>query len=264
VRRIGVVAPAVVVLGAAAVWQFSPSVNAHAATGAFPGLAEATSFVGPAAASHSARDAFGARRSGGVTAPLRSLPNVSPSPAPQVTAVSHRAVPVKVAVVRPRLAVAATPKPTPTPAQTAALTCSGTGGVAGTGMLPYNYATIVNFLTAHGYTAVAAAGIAGNMYQESDGNPESVGTGGGGLIGFTPLPAGYVTGNPVADLQTQLQAVLTYNQGWAAYIPALNAATTPSQAAYIYMSDFERPGLPAAANREDAAVAVAQACGIGT
>ena len=145
------------------------------------------------------------------------------------------------------------------PAANAALTCTGT---AGTGMLPQNYTTIVNFLVAHGYTDVAAAGIAGNIYQESDGNPESVGSGGGGLIGWTPLPAGFVTGNVTADLQTQLQALLTFNQQWAQYIPELDAAAGPAAAADIYMTYFERPGLPAAYNREDAAVAVAQACGI--
>jgi hypothetical protein len=128
-------------------------------------------------------------------------------------------------------------------------------------MLPENYVAIVSFLIKHGYTKLAAAGIAGNMWQESKGDPESVGTGGGGLIGFTPLPAGYVTGNPAVDLQTQLSAVLTYNQQWSQYIPALNAATSATQAAEIYMSDFERPGLPAAANREAAAAAVASACG---
>jgi hypothetical protein len=129
-------------------------------------------------------------------------------------------------------------------------------------MLPYNYATIVNFLIAHGYTDIAAAGIAGNIYQESKGDPESVGTGGGGLIGWTPLPSGLVTGNPAADLQAQLTALLSYNQGWTQYIPMLNAAASPSDAAYLYMTYFERPGLPAASNREGAAVAVAQACGI--
>jgi hypothetical protein len=128
-------------------------------------------------------------------------------------------------------------------------------------MLPENYATIVDFLVAHGYSHLAAAGIAGNMYQESGGNPESVGSGGGGLIGFTPLPSGYVTGNPAADLKTQLNAVLTYNQQWAQFIPPLNAATSATEAADIYMNDFERPGLPAAANREGAAQAVAAACG---
>jgi hypothetical protein len=129
-------------------------------------------------------------------------------------------------------------------------------------MLPYNYATIVDYLVTHGYTKMAAAGIAGNIYQESKGDPESVGTGGGGLIGWTPLPAGFVTGNPAGDLQTQLGALLTYNQQWAQYIPVLNAATSPVAAADTYMNDFERPGIPAAYNREGAAAAVAQACGI--
>jgi hypothetical protein len=45
---------------------------------------------------------------------------------------------------------------------------------------------IVSFLLTHGYSDNAAAGIAGNMYQESKGNPESEGDGGGGLIGWTP------------------------------------------------------------------------------
>jgi hypothetical protein len=142
------------------------------------------------------------------------------------------------------------------------LACSGAGGAGGTGMLPLNYAAIVNYLVAHGYTHMGAVGVAGNIYQESQGNPESVGSGGGGLIGWTPLPSGFVTGNAAADLQTQLAALLTYNQGWAQYIPMLNAATNPTSAAYIYMTYFERPGIPAASNREGAAVAVAQACGI--
>lgn len=135
------------------------------------------------------------------------------------------------------------------------LTCSGSGGI-----LPANYEAIVRFLMGHGYTGLAAAGIAGNIYRESLGNPESVGTGGGGLIGWTPLPSGFVTGNPAADLRTQLSALLTYNQQWSQYLPALNAATSATQAADIYMNDFERPGVPAASEREAAAVAVAAAC----
>ena len=138
----------------------------------------------------------------------------------------------------------------------AALRCSGSSV-----MLPENYATIVGFLVGHGYSRFAAAGIAGNIFQESKGNPESVGSGGGGLIGWTPLPAGFVTGNPAADLQTQLNALLTFNQQWAQYIPALNAATSAVQAADVYMNYFERPGLPVAYNREAAAAAVASACG---
>ena len=129
-------------------------------------------------------------------------------------------------------------------------------------LLPANVTSIVSFLLANGYSDNAAAGIAGNIYQESKGDPESVGMGGGGLIGFTPLPAGYVTGNPSADLQTQLNAVLTYNQIWASYIPELNSAASPADAAYIYVTDFERAGIPAASTREASADAVASACGI--
>ena len=129
-------------------------------------------------------------------------------------------------------------------------------------MVPANYAAIVGFLTSHGYTGNAAAGIAGNIWQESGGNPESVGDGGGGLIGWTPLPGGYVTGNPAADLQTQLTAILAFNRIWAQYVPTLNAASSPAAAAAIYVTDFERAGIPAVGNREAAAEAVASACGI--
>jgi hypothetical protein len=135
--------------------------------------------------------------------------------------------------------------------------CSGSSA-----FLPENYATIVDFLVAHGYSGNAAAGIAGNIFQESKGNPESVGSGGGGLIGWTPLPAGFVTGNVAADLQTQLNQLLVYNQGWHQFVPALNAASSPAAAAEIYMLDFERPLLNIATNRVASAEAVAAACGI--
>jgi Phage tail lysozyme len=140
--------------------------------------------------------------------------------------------------------------PTPPPADA----CTGPD----TGMLPANYAEIFTFLTSRGYSGDAAAGIAGNIYQESAGNPES----GGGLIGWTPLPAGYVTGDAAADLDTQLNGILAFNQVWAQYIPTLNAAGSAADAAEVYMTYFERPGLPELANREAAATAVAAACGL--
>jgi hypothetical protein len=132
----------------------------------------------------------------------------------------------------------------------------------GGGLLPANVTAIVSFLLAHGYSHNAVAGIAGNIYQESKGNPESVGMGGGGLIGWTPLQSGMITGNYSADLQTQLKDLLTYNQIWSGYIPALNSASSPASAAYIYVTDFERAGIPAASTREQAATDVASACGL--
>jgi hypothetical protein len=166
---------------------------------------------------------------------------------------------------------AATPAATPSAASSASAS-TGSSSATGSarslscdlsgGLLPANVSAIVSFLLASGYSDNAAAGIAGNIYQESKGNPESEGMGGGGLIGWTPLPSGYVTGDVSADLETQLNALLTYNKGWSQYLPALNEAASPASAAYIYVTEFERAGIPAATTREAAAADVAAACGI--
>jgi hypothetical protein len=174
----------------------------------------------------------------------------------QTTAATHAAASAP-AATKPAAAPAAAASAPATKAAAATLSCN-----LSYSMLPDNVTAIVSFLLANGYSDNAAAGIAGNMYQESKGDPESEGMGGGGLIGFTPLPAGYVTGNPATDLQTQLNAVLSYNQGWASYLPALNAAASPADAASIYVTDFERAGIPAASTREASADNVASACGI--
>jgi hypothetical protein len=181
-----------------------------------------------------------------------------------------RPAPAQAAASQPSQAPASAPTPASTPSASATksasasptrtastVSCSGNSY-----LLPENVTAIVSFLLANGYSDNAAAGIAGNIYQESKGDPESVGDGGGGLIGFTPLPSGYVTGNSSADLQTQLNAILSYNQAWASYIPELNAASSPSDAADIYVTDFERAGIPAAGTREASAEAVASACNI--
>jgi hypothetical protein len=245
VRRAGIAIPVVAVLGALAAASqlnaFAPAV-AGAKSTARHQQAEAAAneaLIGPAARAVITP----ARLSESIRSDLYQAPRPKPKPSKPAPAPTHAS------------ASAAAPPSSAPAAHTMA--CSGTSG-----MLPANYATIVSFLTAHGYTGIAAAGIAGNIYQESMGNPESVGSGGGGLIGWTPLPAGFVTGNPAADLQTQLAAILTFNQQWAAYIPALNAATSPAQAADIYVQDFERAGIPAAASREASAEAVAAACGL--
>lgn len=133
--------------------------------------------------------------------------------------------------------------------------CSGTGGP-----LPQNVQAIVAFLIAHGYSANGAAGVAGNIYQESGGNPESGSGGAGGLIGWTPLPAGYITGDTARDLQTQLNGILSFNNQFASDLPALNSAASPAAAADIYVTDFEHASNPVAGTRESSAEAVAAAC----
>lgn len=249
-RRAGRVAPAVAVAAALATGSHPTILGPTAA--AIAGLADPAQLSHPGQVAspsigHLAAATGGARRPQrtGATGPGRTATHANTWPAGSR---STAASPGR-SSGHPKRAVGATAHRTPA--------CSGTSG-----MLPANYAAIVGFLTAHGYAGNAAAGIAGNIYQESKGNPESAGSGGGGLIGWTPLPAGFVTGNPSADLDTQLAAILSYNQQWSAYLPALNAATSAAAAADIYMNDFEHPGIAAASNRETAATAVAMACGI--
>ena len=199
---------------------------------------------------------------GAAYAPKHAKPAPSHAPAATPTAAAAHAAASASAPARAAQApvapaqAASSAAPAKAPAATT-LSCN-----VNSGLLPANVTAIVSFLLAHGYSDNAAAGIAGNIYQESKGDPESEGMGGGGLIGWTPLPSGFVTGNVSADLQTQLSAVLTYNQGWAQYVPALNAAGSPAAAADIYVTDFERAGIPAADTREASAQDVASACGI--
>jgi hypothetical protein len=186
-------------------------------------------------------------------APSRK-PAAVPSPTHATATASAHAAPAHAAVV------AAAPATTTAVTHAAAATTLSCN--LSSSLLPDNVTAIVSFLVAHGYSDNAAAGIAGNIYQESKGNPESEGMGGGGLIGWTPLPPGFVTGNVTADLQTQLSALLTFNQGWSQFLPTLNSAASPSSAASIYVTDFERAGIPAADTREASAQNVASACGI--
>ena len=198
----------------------------------------------------------------------KATPSYTPAAAPSASSTSS--TPAKPAAATPSAASttrAATQVATQVATQAATVTSKPATAATlscnlNYSMLPKNVTAIVSFLLANGYSHNAAAGIAGNIYQESKGNPESVGMGGGGLIGWTPLQSGMVTGNPAADLQTQLSALLTYNKIWSSYIPALNAAASPASAAYIYVTDFERAGIPAASTREAAASNVSIACGL--
>jgi LysM repeat protein len=103
-------------------------------------------------------------------------------------------------------------------------------------------ATTALFLYQHGYSRIGAAGVVACIAGESGGNPESVGDGGGGLIGWTPLRPGLVSGNPTADLNAQLQALLQYNDQYGS-VSALNSQPNPVAAADYYSQEFERPAV---------------------
>jgi len=113
-----------------------------------------------------------------------------------------------------------------------------------------NLLAIGQFLVANGYSKAAAAGVASCVDGESAGNPESVGSGGGGLIGWTPLGSAapntnIITGNVAQDMMTQLSDLLYYNANeiGQAQVTELNSISDPVEAADFYSQNFERPAV---------------------
>jgi hypothetical protein len=112
------------------------------------------------------------------------------------------------------------------------------------GMFGENLMGLGQFLVAHGYSPAAAAGIAACVAGESSGDPEAVGDGGGGLIGWTPLPPGFITGDTGRDFAVQMSQVVEYNlRQNPGSIPVLNAIRDPVDAADFYSQNFERPAV---------------------
>jgi hypothetical protein len=113
-----------------------------------------------------------------------------------------------------------------------------------------NLLAIGQYLVDNGYSKAAAAGVASCVDGESGGNPESVGDGGGGLIGWTPLGSAapnsnIVTGNVSADMLAQLADILYYNSNeiGASRVAELNSQTDPVAAADFYSQNFEKPAV---------------------
>jgi hypothetical protein len=131
----------------------------------------------------------------------------------------------------------------------------GGGNVTGNGVP----AQIARVLLANGVNRIGAAGIIGNAYAESSFDPAAQGYGGGGLWGFTASP------NSLADLQAYasqrggqwtnaaLQTRFLLEHVAPSTISAINAAGTPEAAAEIFMTQFERPGIPRLDVRQEAA-----------
>lgn len=120
---------------------------------------------------------------------------------------------------------------------------------------------IAQTLFAHGANKTAAAGIIGNAWRESKMDPSAEGTGGGGLFGFTAgaislanlkAAGGKNWANPVFQTQFML------GHGGQGLIPSLNASGSPEAAAALFMNQWERPGIPAQAERESGARAAFQ------
>ena len=114
-----------------------------------------------------------------------------------------------------------------------------------------NYLLAVGqYLVDNGYSTAAAAGIASCVDGESGGNPEAVGTGGGGLIGWTPIGsaapnANIITSDVSQDTTTQLADILYYNSNeiGQSLVDELNSQTDPVAAADFYSQNFEKPAV---------------------
>ena len=128
-------------------------------------------------------------------------------------------------------------------------------GGQGSNGVPSNLITVGKFLMGRGYNRAAAAGAAGVVGGEAvpPGNPESVGSGGYGLIGWTPpfsraeMVAGAVpsppTGNAAVDMQSQLLAMVNWMalNGWGPNVA--NKFNSPLQAALSASATYERPAV---------------------
>jgi len=160
---------------------------------------------------------------------------------------------------RPASADAAQPAaPAATPSASSTATSQGSkqtssGGSAAvqSDIANGNYTLAIGqYLVDNGYSKAAAAGVASCVDGESGANPESVGSGGGGLIGWTPLgsaqpDANIITGNVSADMTTQLADILYYNAdeiGQSA-VNELDSQTDPVAAADFYSQNFEKPAV---------------------
>jgi hypothetical protein len=112
-------------------------------------------------------------------------------------------------------------------------------------------------LRSYGFDQVAAAGILGNAYRESypPWNPASVGTGGGGLWGFTAPPRSLAdlqafaqrSGKPWTDVGIQTEFML--QQGGLALRSSLNAERSAAGAARNFEENWEHAGVVAMADR---------------
>jgi hypothetical protein len=128
----------------------------------------------------------------------------------------------------------------------ASKTASSPGGGSpalspGVGNVPANAKSIAAYLMGKGATKIAAAGILGNIMQESGGSPTA---------GSNPPGAGLIQilGDPGGSLGSELTKTWNYilqNGG----IGPVNAAKNPTDAATIFSQQYERPGTPMLANR---------------
>lgn len=144
-----------------------------------------------------------------------------------------------------------TPTPAASPAAAQPVSTTGLKAAVQKDISSGNYLlAVAQYLVENGYPAAAAAGIASCIDGESGGNPESVGSGGGGLIGWTPLGSAMpnpdiVTGNVTQDMMAQLSDLLYYNSTeiGQSLVRQLDGISNPVSAADFFSLNFEKPAV---------------------
>lgn len=140
-------------------------------------------------------------------------------------------------------------------------------GLGATGTATATGVRYLNTLTGLGLTPVAAAGVVGNLYQESSLNP---GEAGGGLAQWNPSWFQQMSAWVSARSMSAESAIgqLTYiasdlATSYPGLLSAMNSASDPADAAQLFESTYERPNAQKAnlPNRENFATAVYAAAG---
>lgn len=133
-------------------------------------------------------------------------------------------------------------------------------GTPGHGLVPANAQAIGRFLMGNGLSRAAAAGILGNIMQESGGNPRIFSRAGGGLFGETIANGGRAGGGSLAQ---QLGRLMHYINANGSVGDINRHAKNAAQAALWFSSHYERPGIPNNARRVASARASFRAFGNG-
>lgn len=123
-----------------------------------------------------------------------------------------------------------------------------------------NEQAVMNYFVEKGLTPAQAAGIVGNLDQESGVNPARPQDNGGPGYGLAQWGGSRLTaleqfaqseGKPYSDLGVQLDFMWKeLNTTEAGSLAALKQTTTATQAADVFEQDYERAGTPDNANRE--------------
>jgi hypothetical protein len=107
---------------------------------------------------------------------------------------------------------------------------------------------MMRILLAAGYNRIGAAGVTGNALQESGWNPGAVGSGGGGLLGFTTGAISLASlksfakaqGKPWTDVGLQMEFFLAHEAGIRS---GVDSQPNAAAAAAYFMNNWEHPAV---------------------